>query len=134
MKTANEYIASLRDRQLRLFLRGEQVDHPLIAPSIRTVAETYRLAEDPKTRDLAVAWSRFIDGPVNRFTHIFESEEDLHAKQRMQRLLGQITGTCFQRCVGMDALNAGRRDPRHEWEFEYGHRSQPDAIGRGDVA
>lgn len=24
----------------------------------------------------------------------------------MQRLLGQCTGTCFQRCVGMDAINA----------------------------
>ena len=24
----------------------------------------------------------------------------------MQRKLGQNTGTCFQRCVGMDAMNA----------------------------
>jgi len=24
----------------------------------------------------------------------------------MQRKLGQLTGTCFQRCVGMDALNS----------------------------
>ena len=24
----------------------------------------------------------------------------------MQRLLGQKTGSCFQRCVGMDAINA----------------------------
>ena len=24
----------------------------------------------------------------------------------MQRKLGQNTGTCFQRCVGMDALNS----------------------------
>ena len=24
----------------------------------------------------------------------------------MQRLLGQLTGSCFQRCVGMDAINA----------------------------
>ena len=24
----------------------------------------------------------------------------------MQRKLGQLTGTCFQRCVGMDAFNA----------------------------
>jgi aromatic ring hydroxylase len=26
-------------------------------------------------------------------------------KVRMMRLLGQRTGTCFQRCVGLDALN-----------------------------
>ena len=110
MKTAQQYVDSLRRRDICLFVRGERidnpVDHPLIAASVRTVAETYRLAERDETRDIVVAHSRFIDAPVNRFTHIFESEADLHAKQRMQRLLGQITGTCFQRCVGMDALNA----------------------------
>jgi 4-hydroxybutyryl-CoA dehydratase/vinylacetyl-CoA-Delta-isomerase len=110
MKTAEQYVASLRERDLRLFVRGEPiddpVDHPLVAASVRTVAETYRLAEDPRTRDVVVAHSRFIDDDVNRFTHIFETAQDLHKKQAMQRLLGQITGTCFQRCVGMDALNA----------------------------
>jgi 4-hydroxybutyryl-CoA dehydratase / vinylacetyl-CoA-Delta-isomerase len=110
MKTAEEYVSSLRARQLRLFIRGKRVenpvDHPLVAPSVRTVAETYRLASDPAHKDLFVAHSRFIDGPVNRFTHIFESRDDLIKKLEMQRLLGRTTGTCFQRCVGMDALNA----------------------------
>lgn len=110
MKTVEQYLQSLRDRDLRLFVRGElvpdPVDHPLVAPSVRTVAETYRLAEDPETRPLVVAWSRFIKAEVNRFTHIFEAPEDLRAKQAMQRKLGRVTGTCFQRCVGMDALNA----------------------------
>ena len=27
-------------------------------------------------------------------------------QNRMQRKLGQLTGTCFQRCVGMDAINS----------------------------
>jgi 4-hydroxybutyryl-CoA dehydratase/vinylacetyl-CoA-Delta-isomerase len=27
-------------------------------------------------------------------------------QNKMQRRLGQLTGTCFQRCVGMDAINA----------------------------
>jgi len=31
---------------------------------------------------------------------------DLVAQNMMQRKLGQNTGTCFQRCVGMDAFNA----------------------------
>src|SRR5690242_9615061 len=108
MKTAEEYVASLRERNVRLFVRGKlvesPVDHPLIAPSVRTVAESYRLAEDPAHRDLVVARSRFIDADVNRFTHIFETREDLLKKIQMQRVLGRLTGTCFQRCVGMDAL------------------------------
>ena len=110
MKTVEEYLARLRSRNVRLFLRGERVynpvDHPLVAPSIRTIAETYRLAHDPATRELAVAHSSLIDAPVNRFTHIFERPEDLLRKIELQRTLGRLTGTCFQRCVGMDALNA----------------------------
>ena len=110
MKTAEQYVASLRARSVRLFVRGERVDdpvsHPLVAPSVRTVVETYRLAEEPAHRHLAVAWSRFVEAEVNRFTHVFETREDLLRKTELQRVLGRRTGTCFQRCVGMDALNA----------------------------
>ncbi len=110
MKTAEQYVASLRERDLRLFVRGERVtdpvSHPLVAPSVRTVAESYRLASDPEWRDLMVAHSRLIDGPINRFTHLFETPDDLQKKIQMQRVLGRLTGTCFQRCVGMDAINA----------------------------
>lgn len=110
MKTVEQYLESLRKRNLVLYIRGQRVDdvvgHPLVRPSIRTIAETYRLAALPEHREVFTAHSRFIDARVNRFTHIFESPEDLHSKQQMQRILGRVTGTCFQRCVGMDALNA----------------------------
>jgi 4-hydroxybutyryl-CoA dehydratase/vinylacetyl-CoA-Delta-isomerase len=110
MKTVEQYLASLKSRHVRLYVRGQLVtdpiEHPLVAPSVRTVAETYRLAADPEHRELFTAHSRFIDAPVNRFTHIFESPEDLTKKVMMQRVAGRYTGTCFQRCVGMDALNA----------------------------
>jgi 4-hydroxybutyryl-CoA dehydratase/vinylacetyl-CoA-Delta-isomerase len=43
---------------------------------------------------------------INRFTHIHQSIDDLVKKSKMGRLLGRKTGCCFQRCVGMDALNA----------------------------
>ena len=42
---------------------------------------------------------------VNRFLHVATSADDLVLQNKMQRRLGQLTGTCFQRCVGMDALN-----------------------------
>lgn len=112
MKTVDAYLDSLRQRNIRLFIRGEQippeavVDHPLIAPSIRTISESYRLANLPGWQDLMTAYSRFINARVSRFTHIFEHPDDLLKKIKMQRVLGRITGTCFQRCVGMDALNA----------------------------
>ena len=43
---------------------------------------------------------------INRFTHLHQSTEDLMNKVKMQRLLGQKTASCFQRCVGMDAFNS----------------------------
>jgi len=106
--TAEDYIESLRGRKMRVFLFGEQidepVDHPVIRPSINALAATYTLAEtDP---DLASARSPYTDGSINRFLHIAENANDLVQKGRMQKKLGQKTGTCFQRCVGLDALNA----------------------------
>jgi 4-hydroxybutyryl-CoA dehydratase/vinylacetyl-CoA-Delta-isomerase len=103
-----DYIESLRGRGLRVYLMGERVqepvDHPIIRPSINAIARTYDLAvEQP---ELATAWSSISNRRVNRFLQIAESVEDVVAQNKMQRKLGQLTGTCFQRCVGMDAFNA----------------------------
>jgi 4-hydroxybutyryl-CoA dehydratase/vinylacetyl-CoA-Delta-isomerase len=106
--TGADYIESLRARNLRVYFLGERVrepvDHPVIRPSINAVARTYDLAvENP---DLATAWSTLSNRRVNRFLHVTESVDDVVAQNRMQRRLGQLTGTCFQRCVGMDAINS----------------------------
>ena len=103
-----EYIQSLRGRNLKVYLFGElvkePVDHPMIRPSINAVAETYDLAN--RDEELASVNSDISGFKVNRFLHIVENPEDLVNQNRMQRKLGQLTGTCFQRCVGMDALNS----------------------------
>ncbi|CAB4943706.1 unannotated protein [freshwater metagenome] len=105
--TGEEYVASLRDRGTTLFLFGERVeepvDHPIIHPSINALKATYDLAVDEP--ELATAYSPLIDAPVNRFLHIVEGPDDLMAKHQMQRRLGQITGTCFQRCTGLDTIS-----------------------------
>jgi len=48
IKTGDDYIESLRGRDLKIYLFGElvqnYVDHPIIRPSINAVAETYDLA------------------------------------------------------------------------------------------
>lgn len=43
---------------------------------------------------------------INRFTHIHQSVSDLVKKVKMLRMISQKTGTCYQRCVGFDAMNA----------------------------
>ncbi|HEY6556464.1 MAG TPA: 4-hydroxyphenylacetate 3-hydroxylase N-terminal domain-containing protein [Polyangiaceae bacterium] len=108
IRTADDYIQSLRNRQLKVYLFGElvkePVDHPVIRPSINAVAETYRLAEDEP--EVATAHSSLTGKRVNRFLQVTESVDDVVKQNRMQRKLGQRTGTCFQRCVGMDAINS----------------------------
>jgi len=107
IRTGEDYVESLRGRDLDVYLLGtriaEPVDHPIIRPSINALKATYDLAiTEP---DLATAWSRLIDAPVNRFLHLVESPDDLVMKNRMQRRLGQLTGTCFQRCAGLDTIS-----------------------------
>jgi 4-hydroxybutyryl-CoA dehydratase/vinylacetyl-CoA-Delta-isomerase len=108
IRTADEYIESLRGRKLNVYLFGkkieEPVDHPYIRPSINAVAETYRLASEQP--ELGTATSTLSGARVNRFLHVTESVGDVVLQNRMQRALGQRTGTCFQRCVGMDAVNS----------------------------
>ncbi len=108
IKTGAEYIQSLRGRKMKVYLFGElvpePVDHPMIRPSINAVAETFDLAV--QEGELASAKSSLSGQQVNRFLHIAESADDLVNQNKMQRKLGQLTGTCFQRCVGMDAINS----------------------------
>ncbi len=107
IRDGDDYLASVRGRGTNLHLMGERLeepaDHPMILPSLLALKATYDLAAERP--DLATAHSPHVDGPVNRFLHIVEGPDDLVAKARMQRELGRKTGTCFQRCVGMDALN-----------------------------
>jgi len=108
IKTSEDYINSLRGRNLKVYLFGELVEdiveHPMIRPSINAVAETYDLAE--REPDLASATSHLTGEKVNRFLNVAMTRDDVVLQNKMQRRLGQLTGTCFQRCVGMDALNS----------------------------
>jgi len=110
MKTAREYIDSMREMKLEIYLFGERVknhvDHPIIRPTVNCVAATYELAEKPEYEQLLTATSHLTGKKVNRFCHIHQSLDDLVKKSKMGRLLGAYTGSCFQRCVGMDTLNA----------------------------
>jgi 4-hydroxybutyryl-CoA dehydratase/vinylacetyl-CoA-Delta-isomerase len=108
--TREQYIESLRKLNLKVYLFGElienPVDHPVIRPSLNSVAMTYELAEKEEYKDIMTATSNLTGKTINRFCHLHQGPDDLIKKVKMQRLLGQKTGACFQRCVGMDAFNA----------------------------
>ena len=104
--TADDYINSLRGRGMNVFFMGERVaepaDHPVIRPSINAMAETYRVASERP--ELGTVRSDIAGFAINRFLHVPTSPQELVAKHEMQRELGRRTGTCFQRCVGLDAI------------------------------
>ena len=110
LMTGAQYVESLRTLGTQVYLFGKKepnwVDHPIIRPSINCVAATYDLAHDMEHEELMTTASSLTGRKINRFSHLHMSTEDLIKKVKMQRLLGQKTASCFQRCVGMDAFNA----------------------------
>ena len=110
LMTGKEYEESLKKIKMRIFLFGEEIQtavgNPILQPSINSVKATYDLAQMPEYEDLMTATSNLTGEKINRFTHIHQNAGDLVKKVKMQRLLGQKTAACFQRCVGMDAFNA----------------------------
>ena len=110
MMSPEQYEESLRRLNLEVYMFGSRVenvvDDPIIRPSMNAVAKTYELAGMPEYRDMMTATSHITGKTINRFTHIHQTIEDLVNKSKMGRLLGRATGCCFQRCVGMDSINA----------------------------
>lgn len=110
MMKGEQYLQSIQDINMEIWMFGEKVEsavkNPILRPSLNSVKATYDLAEQEEYEDLITATSHLTGKKINRFCHIHQSSDDLIKKVKMQRLLGQKTASCFQRCVGMDAMNA----------------------------
>ncbi|MCD7749794.1 MAG: 4-hydroxyphenylacetate 3-hydroxylase family protein [Oscillospiraceae bacterium] len=110
LMTGEQYIESIRKLNTKIYMFGKQipnaVDDPILRPSLNSVKMTYDLAQDPEYQELMTTTSHLTGKKINRFCHIHQSTKDLVLKVKMQRLCGQKTAACFQRCVGMDAFNA----------------------------
>lgn len=110
LMTGEQYIESIRKMNMKIYMFGEKIENPvdnlILRPSLNSVRATYDLAQLSEYEDLMTTTSSVTGQKINRFTHIHQNTEDLVKKVKMQRLLGQKTASCFQRCVGMDGLNA----------------------------
>ena len=110
LMTGEQYVESIKKMNMQIYMFGEKIensiDNPILRPSLNSVKATYELAQLPEYEDLMTATSSITGQKINRFTHLHQSTEDLVKKVKMQRLLGQKTASCFQRCVGMDAFNS----------------------------
>ena len=110
MMNKEQYFASLRKLKPVVYCNGRRiesvVDDPMTKPHVNAASMTYEMAFMPEFEDLMTATSSLTGKKINRFTHLHQSTDDLFKKVRMLRLIGQRTWTCFQRCVGFDAMNA----------------------------
>jgi 4-hydroxybutyryl-CoA dehydratase/vinylacetyl-CoA-Delta-isomerase len=108
--TKEDYLKSLKELKAVIYYNGQRLDdittHPGIRPHINAAAKTYEMALRPEFEDLATAVSHLTGERINRFTHIHQSVADLIKKVQLLRAIAHETGSCFQRCVGWDALNA----------------------------
>jgi 4-hydroxybutyryl-CoA dehydratase/vinylacetyl-CoA-Delta-isomerase len=109
LKTKKEYIESLRQLKPTAYMFGEKitsiVDNPRLRAGIEATAATYEVTEMKEFQDLVVTTSPLINEPVNRFTLPPSSIDDLVARVKLNRKLGNLVGTCFQRCTGLDCLS-----------------------------
>ena len=109
LKTKEEYIESLRQMNPTAYMFGEKVtnvvDNPRLRAGIEATGATYEVAELDEFRDLVVTMSPLINEPINRFTLPPASIDDLVARVKINRKLGNWVGTCHQRCTGLDCLS-----------------------------
>ncbi len=109
LKTKEEYIESLREMNPTVYMFGEKitnvVDNPRIRAGIESTGATYEIAHLDEFKGLVVTESPLINEPVNRFTLPPSSIEDLVARVKINRKLGNYVGTCHQRCTGLDCLS-----------------------------
>jgi hypothetical protein len=76
IKTAEDYISSLREQKRVVYYNGERVEdittHPGFVPHINAAAKTYEMACRPEFEDLATAVSHLTGERISRFTHIHQ--------------------------------------------------------------
>ena len=110
MMNLEQYMESLRRLKPVVYLNGRLLesvaDDPMTKPHVKSAGMTYELACDPQYEELMTTTSHLTGKRINRFTSIHQSVDDLINKVKMLRMIAQKTGTCYQRCVGFDALNS----------------------------
>ncbi|MFZ5649802.1 MAG: 4-hydroxyphenylacetate 3-hydroxylase N-terminal domain-containing protein [Bacillota bacterium] len=109
MKTADQYMESLKDLSPRIFLGGRQVrllENPTTMTVVNANARVYELGTMPEYDEIMNAVSPYTGKKISRNLHIAASSADLEKRMEMAILTSQMLGTCNYRCVGADVLNA----------------------------
>ncbi len=110
LMTPEQFEESLKELHPRVFMNGQRVENVLENRNTRTVVEankaSYGWALDPRYQEIMTCRSPLVEEPVNRYTYVSRSVEDLLAKAKAGTFTAEHLGTCIYRCVGYDAFHA----------------------------
>jgi len=108
IKTSDEYVERLKKMKPNVYAHGRKIarDDPILEKPINTLRFTFDAVNDPDLKDLLVTRSHLTGDPINRFTSLNLSIEDLYSQQEMKRKCCHRVGGCTQRCMATDTLNA----------------------------
>jgi len=108
LKTSEEYVERLSRMRPNVYAHGKKIrrDDPMLEIAINTLRVTFDSVNDPDLKDLIVTSSHLTGEPINRFTALNLSTEDLYKQQEMKRVCCHRVGGCAQRCMATDTLNA----------------------------
>jgi 4-hydroxyphenylacetate 3-monooxygenase/4-hydroxybutyryl-CoA dehydratase/vinylacetyl-CoA-Delta-isomerase len=99
-------------------------DDPLLEAGINVVSTTFDAAADPDLKHLVTTKSHLNGEMIHRYTHVYQSADDLLKKLEMTRTLCRRVGGCVQRCMCVDTLNAigvTSREIDQKYGTEYHH-------------
>jgi len=86
LRTPEQYKASLKDGR-EVYYRGELVKdvttHPVIGTAVEHACIDYRMAEDPRYRDLAICIDPQTKEPYSRYFHLPRNAEDLLKRSQL---------------------------------------------------
>ena len=110
LRTFEQYQEKLKNMRKNVYIDGQLVerDDPRLIGGQNIIGVTFKAAQsaDPELRRLATATSNLTGETVSRFSHVYQSVQDMLDKQECIRKLGHIVGGCIQRCMCCDAINA----------------------------
>ena len=111
LRTAEQYVASLRDGRT-VYYKGERVpdvtDHPVIQVAIQHASIDYRMAEDPKWKDLATVTDDGTGQVISRYYQPPRNSDDLLKRSALIEQATRLGRTLviLVKEIGSDALFA----------------------------
>ena len=83
MITSDQYLARIAKMRKNIYINGEVIgrDDPRVVKGTGTFRVTFDRVQDPEYRILSSPRSHISGKPINRWTHINQSPEDLMNKQ-----------------------------------------------------